>query len=300
VAESKNLEIAILMWRGESEGEKGFKDGLQELGYFVDYTELNAGKDKKELGRLIRKELQPNLSSFDYVYSFGTTVSKATKVALRGRVPHLFNIVAAPVETGIVQSLHNSGGNISGATNKISLEKQMKEVLKVFSFKCLGLIFNSREKNTMIERQRLQDVGEKFHFEVIDLRSPPVEGLLEKNLEKLINKTIEVDAIYLPLDSHILTNAKLIGAKLREAKIKSIGSIKGYVEHGALIGMVPDYYELGKGVASIVDRHQKGAQLQTIPVYRPTKFILMVNKTTANLLQVKVPETLLNKAIIFE
>jgi hypothetical protein len=52
-SEGKHLKIAMLQWRGETEGCVGFQDGLRELGYTVDYTVLNAGRDKKELGRLL-------------------------------------------------------------------------------------------------------------------------------------------------------------------------------------------------------------------------------------------------------
>ncbi|MBE9540983.1 MAG: ABC transporter substrate-binding protein, partial [Proteobacteria bacterium] len=37
-AAGKTLKIAMLLWRGETKAEQGFKDGLKELGYSVDYT----------------------------------------------------------------------------------------------------------------------------------------------------------------------------------------------------------------------------------------------------------------------
>lgn len=46
-AKSKSLKIAMVQWRGETEGCRGYKDGLKELGYSVEYTELNAGQDRK-------------------------------------------------------------------------------------------------------------------------------------------------------------------------------------------------------------------------------------------------------------
>ena len=79
--------------------------------------------------------------------------------------------------------------------------------------------------------------------------------------------------------------------------IKTIGSLERYVKNGALIGVVPDYYALGKAAATVVDRHQKGEALQKIPVQRG-KPRLVINKTTANALQVKIPGTLLKGAIL--
>ena len=53
-ARSRNLKLALITWRGETEGEKGFKDGLRALGYSVGYTTMTAGQDRKELSRLLR------------------------------------------------------------------------------------------------------------------------------------------------------------------------------------------------------------------------------------------------------
>jgi putative ABC transport system substrate-binding protein len=297
-AGNKILKIAMILWRGETDGEKGFKDGLKALGYVVDYTTMNAGQDRKELGRLLREELEP--TSFDYIYTFGTTASQMTKDFVKERTPQVFNIVADPVEAGIVQSMEASGGNISGASNGIPMPLQIEMALKVIPFKRLGLLFNPREKNAMVVRQKLYDIAEKLHFEVIDLRSPPAQDMLEQNLQKLIDKSVVVDAVYLPEDSFIVSNAKLIGSRLNLARVKSFGSIRSYTENGALMGVVSDYYELGRAVALIVDRHQKGEQLQNIPVETTKDPKLVINKTTADLLQITIPEDVLKKAVLVE
>ena len=299
-AGNKTLKIAMLQWRGDTESCQGFRDGLKELGYSVEYTYMNAKQDRTELGRLLREELEPKINDFDYIYTFGTTVSKAAKTIVNNRVPQLFSSVAGPVEAEIVQSLESPGGNISGSNNAVPISAQIETVMNIMQFKRLGLFFNPREQNAMIERQRLSDIAQKFNIEVIDLRSPPAQEMLEQNLQQLIEKSIVVDAVYLPLDSFMITNAKLLGAKLREAKVKSIGSLESFIKDGALIGVVPDYYQLGKSIASIVERHQKGEKLQNIPVATVKEPTLMINKTTADLLQIAIPEDVLKRAVLVE
>ena len=83
LASAKDLKIAMILWRGETEAEKGFQQGLKEFGYSVQYTVMNAGQDRTELGRLLREELNPKLNDFDYIYVFGTTVASATKSIVR-------------------------------------------------------------------------------------------------------------------------------------------------------------------------------------------------------------------------
>ncbi len=299
-AGSKDLNIAMILWRGETKAEQGFKDGLKELGYSVQYTVMNAGQDKTRLGHLLREDLKPKLKDFDYIYTFGTTVSKSTQFIVQNQVPHIFNIVAAPVKAGIVQTMESSGDNISGVSNAIPLPLQIETALRVIKFKRLGLIFNPREKNSMAIRQNLKDISASFGIELIDLRSPPAENALQKNLEKLKNKSVVVDAVYLPQDSFIVSKAGLIGTELKVANVRSIGSIKKYIDKGALMGVVTDYYKLGKAAATIVDRVKKGENLQDIPVYTEKQPVLVINKTTSQLLKVEIPPDLLKGAVVVE
>ena len=300
LASAKDLKIAMVLWRGETEAEKGFQQGLKEFGYSVQYTVMNAGQDRTELGRLLREEVNPKLSNFDYIYVFGTTVASATKSIVQDKLPQIFNIVADPVGAGLVQSTESSGGNIAGVTNEIPLQLQMQTALKILPFKRLGLLFNPREKNSMLVRDKVSEVAAKSRLEIVDLRSPPAQEMLQENLQKLRDKSITVDAIYLPPDSFLVSNAQLIGSELRAAKITSIASIETFIEKGALMGVVPDYHELGKAAATIVHRHQQGTKLKDMPVQAAKKPLLMINKTTSKALNINLPEAVLNKAVIVE
>ncbi len=296
-AGSNELRVAMILWRGETKAEQGFTHGLKELGYSVQYTIMNAGQDKTKLGHLLKEDLKPKLKDFDYIYTFGTTVSKSTRFIVRDQVPQIFNIVAAPVEAGIVRTMQSSGGNISGVSNTIPLSLQIQTALRAVKFNRLGLIFNPREKNSMAIRKNLNDMSARFGLEVIDFRSPTENALLQ-SLEKLKTKSVVVNAIYLPQDSFIVSKAELIGAALKSAKVISIGSIKKYIDKGALMGVVPDYYQLGKAAATIVDKHRKGEKLKDIPVYTEIQPLLVINKTTSQLLNVKIPADLLKGAVV--
>jgi ABC-type uncharacterized transport system substrate-binding protein len=299
-AEAKNLKIAMILWRGETEAEKGFRDAMKDLGYSVQYTVMSAGQDRGELGRLLREELKPKLDGLDYVYSWGTTVTLAAKSIVPDKTPLIFVIVADPVGAGVIPSMEASGVNITGASNEVSLELQLKTALTLFPFKRLGILFNPREKNSMAIREKLTEVARPLGIEVVDVRSAPVQDMLQDNLKKLRDKTIAVDAVYLPADSFHLTNAKLIGAELKAARIRSIASIDVYIDHGALTGVVPDYYKLGKAAAMIVHRNQGGRKLHDMPVETDKDPLLKINGATSRALGVAVPEAIRKRAVIVE
>jgi putative ABC transport system substrate-binding protein len=298
VAEPTTLRIAMVLWRGETEAERGFKEGLRDLGYAVHYTVFNAAQERKRLSQLLRHEVLPRLNTFDYVYSFGTTVSTWVKKLIEEKVPQLFVPVTDPVVAGLVADLRATGGNINGAMSAIPLQLQLTTAQRLIRFQRLGLLFNPREQNSMLVRQRLYELASELHFEVVDLRSPPALDLLETNLQQLVDHSVAVDAVYLPSDSFMVSQAALIGQQLRAAGLQSIGSIQTFIERGALIGVVADYAELGRGVAAIVDRHQHGDPLQNIPVYVTQNPVLIINETTSQALGIAIPEELRAKALL--
>lgn len=300
IADSKNLTIAMVQWRGETEAGRGFMAGMNDLGYSVQYTTMNAEQDRTKMGHILREELQPKLKEFDYVYTFGTTVTKATKLILGNRTPQIFTIVIDPVGAEIVQSMESPGDNISGASNAISLSLQFETAQKAMHFKKVGFLFNPREKNSVLIRSQLRKLAASRQFEVVDLRSAPTLSALKDNLQKLKDRSVIVDVVYLPGDSFMLTNAELIGSELRTARIKSIASIKKFIDEGALIGLVPDYYELGKAAAMIVDRHQKGEKLENIAVQTTREPRIVINNTTSQMLKMEFPEEILAKALIVD
>jgi len=299
-AAGKTLRIAMVLWRGETEAEKGFREGLKDLGHSAEYLVMNAGQDRAELGRLLREDLKAKLETSDYVYAYGTTVALATKTIVQDKVPIVFNIVADPVGAGLVKSMEASGGNIAGVTNEVPLTLQLQTALQVGPIRRLGILFNPREKNSMLIRDRLAEVGRPLNIEVVDLRSPPAQDMLQDNLRKLRDRTIAVDAVYLPPDSFVVSNAKLVGAELRAAKVRSIASLEAFVEQGAFMGVVADYYTLGRAAATIVHRHQGGQQLSNMSLLADPNPVLKVNSTTARALGITIPEPLRKRAVIVE
>jgi len=291
-----HLEVALILWRGETQAEKGLRDELKKLGYKINYTIFDAANKRYEFPTVLRKI---EFEQFDYVYTFGTTATQMTKRLLKNKVPHIFNIVTSPVKAKIVEKMDSTGGNISGISNKIPLQMQIEIAKKMIQFKKLATFFNPREENSTIALEKLIQLGKKLDFEVISLRSP-TKKMLKENLQKLIDKTIETDAVYLPSDSFLISNAKLIGTKIKKAKLLSFGAIKDYISAGIMIGTVPDYYSLGKEAAYILHKHQNGKKLEDISVQMPKEPTILLNKTTFDLLNIKISEELINKAIIIK
>ena len=66
------------------------------------------------------------------------------------------------------------------------------------------------------------------------------------------------------------------------------------------MGVVFDYYQLGRTVARIVARHQIGEKRQNRPIAPVEEPYLLINKTTSDILNINIPEAVLKKATIVE
>ncbi len=294
----QNLKVAMVLWRGETKAEFGLKDKLKELGYSVHYTIYNAEQNRSNLAHMLRMGLEPKHKQFDYIYSFGTTASQMTRRVVLDRIPHIFNIVTAPKEAGIVENMDSTGGNVSGISHSSSLELQIKSALQIKKFTKIGYFFNPREENSKITLEQLDSIGKNYKFEVVIFRCAPNSEMLLNYLQKLVETPSTVDAVYLPLDSYIISKASVLGEKLKIAKIMSIGAQKDYIDNGALLGLIPDYYQLGTVAAGIIDRHRKGEKLENIPVHTVRKPTLFINETTRKALGISISIELLKKATI--
>ena len=168
-AEAKKLKIALALWRGETLAEKGFQNELKDYGYDLEISIFDAKQDRSTMGSHLRSEVFKN-KKFDYIYSFGTTVTGMVKNIVRGKFPHIFNIVADPVGAGFVDSLEKTGGNISGVKNGPLMSKQILVAHNTLKFKKLGFIYNPQEMNSTLTLKELRKQGAKVGFAIKEFR----------------------------------------------------------------------------------------------------------------------------------
>jgi putative ABC transport system substrate-binding protein len=283
-AEVKNLNIALILWRGETDAEKGFRDGLKELGYTATFTTLNADQNLNKLAGLLSTF---NPQNYQYLYTFGTTVSLKIKNDYQGITPQIFTAVLYPVESGLVQTLTRPGVNISGASNFIPIDKQMEAAFQLLEFSNLGVFYNPGELNSVETIRQLRNAGLKLGFSVKAYPVKPGTDRLDKYLRLIEKDIIDVDAVYLPSDSYIISESRDIAEILESGKVPSIAAAAESVANGALLGLTTSYYDLGKAAASIIDQREKGKALSAIPVSLPSQTYLLINKRTAHALDFK-------------
>jgi putative ABC transport system substrate-binding protein len=289
----RNVDIAMVLWRGVTEAEKGFLARMEaEKKYNVDFTVFDANQDKKKLSKIIGS-LNPD--KYELIYSFGTTVTKTLKKTVSHK-PIVFNIVARPVKAKVIESWERSGCNVTGASNAVPMSSAFNSLSKVLYIGRLGFIYNPKEANSMIQRDEVEKLQKEFGYEMVDT---PIESVdrIDDALAKVVDA--KVDAVLLPSDSFVKAYADKIIPPLNRKKIPTIVSIPAMVrDNHAFLGLGPNYFELGKLAAEKALAILAGAKPNDIPSSTLERLHMTVNLTTAKEIGVNVPVQILRLSTV--
>lgn len=285
----------FINWRGQTQCDAGLRDGLKELGIKLNIEEFDAGQDNAKLDGFIASLDE---KKYDFIYTFGTTVSKKTAEKVKN-TPILFGIVTTPVESGLIKSWENSGNNVTGVSPAIAITDQLDFILTLGKFSKIGMIFNPKEINS---QNADKDFAKFLGAKGISYSGYPVES--ENDIKPAIAKVLaeKVGLVYLPSDSFITTQADKISAGLSENRIPSYGATEDIIKKGAMIGIVSSYYTVGKELSLKAAEILKGKKPSQIPSnILPVKLqTVLVNAKTVEKVKVEIPYSILSGAKILE
>ncbi|MGB7018276.1 MAG: ABC transporter substrate-binding protein, partial [Xanthobacteraceae bacterium] len=103
----------------------------------------------------------------------------------------------------------------------------------------------------------------------------------------------QADAVYVLADPIFTVNRNQIIALALGARLPTTFKARAYVQGGGLMSYGPDFSDLFRRSAELVDKILHGAKPGDIPVEQPTKFELAINLKTAKALGLTVPPSLL-------
>jgi len=278
--------VAMITWRGDTLAESGFMEGLDAGGYDIRLIKYPVNRDIDLLQAAITA-LQKD--PVDLIYVFGTTATKVVLAEIK-TTPVVFNIVTRPVEAGIIADWESSGNNATGVSSMVPISHQLETLRKVIRFSRLGIIYNPLEQNSIIQRDLTAELAEQLHFSLHDFKLSAEAEVLQQ-LENIGGR---VDAVFLPSDSMVKILGSRIMTILNRQKIPTLCAIEDMVaKDSALIGLVPDYYQLGRLAARKAQLILQGKQPSEIPAATLDHFNITVNMNTARLIGVNIPTSIL-------
>jgi len=273
-----------------------FLQGLRDLGYIEGKNillELRFAGGKQDRSSELAAELVR--LKVDAIFTGGTRTILAAKEATK-TIPIVFVSTSDPIGTGIVASLAQPGGNMTGMSLLASdLWPKRLELLKEIFPKLsrAAMFWNKSSAGMGLEAKATQEVAGSLGVTVQD-RGVKDPSEIEVVFEAMSKD--RPDAFLALMDLSLRSSEKRILDFLAKNRLPAIFENKEMVERGGLISYGPNYADVFRRVAIQMDKILKGAKPADLPVEQPTKFELVINLKTAKQIGLTIPPNVLARA----
>jgi putative ABC transport system substrate-binding protein len=230
----------------------------------------------------------------DVIVTFATAPSLAAKQAT-SVIPIVFATAGDPVGTGLVASLAQPGGNVTGLSNQLpDIGGKKLEFLRevVPGLRRLAILANIGNPAVVLEMREAQEAARTFGLEVATSQIRRAEDIAP-TFEALKGRA---DALYVCADPLMSANRIRINTLALGARLPTMHGFREFVESAGLMSYGPNLPDGFRRAADFVDKILRGAKPADLPVEQPTKFDLIINLTTAKALGLKIPEAFLLRA----
>ena len=233
-------------------------------------------------------------SGVSVLVTAGTAATLAARRA-NATIPIVLVGVDDPVSVGLVDTLAQPGGNVTGLS--LSSSEVIAKRLDLLRQLVPGL-----HRLAVIVRddpgldQKLQDIrsnAQRMGIETLMLQATTAKAV-ELAFARL--RSDRAKAIYVasgPLGP--VKRARII-ALAEDSRLPVIYSFRIFAIEGGLISFAADYGDLFRRAAGYVDKILKGSHPADLPVEPPRKFGLIINLNAARSLDLKIPPAILARA----
>jgi len=290
--------IGVLMNRAadDSEGQAdiaAFRQSLQQLGWSDGRNvriDIRWGEDDIDRERRYAAELIALTP--DIILASGT-LSATPLQRITRTLPIVFVNVTDPVGVGLVASLAQPGGNITGFMNfEYSLSGKWLELLRQIAPNLTRVAVVKHPDSPVDSAQfgAIQATGQSLGVEV-----SPITARDANEIERAVAAFARTanGGLIVTGGASASVHRNLIITLAARYKLPATYSTRGNVTDGGLMTYGPDRVDQFRRAASYVDRILKGEKPAGLPVQAPTKYELVINLKTARALGLNVPDGLL-------
>ena len=230
----------------------------------------------------------------DVIVTAGTPGTLAAKRAT-DTIPIVFASSGNPINTGLVSSLAQPGGNVTGFTiSGPELEGRRLQLLRdtVSGLTDLAVLWNSA--NPGVDFLPLQ-----AGVNALALKLGPAMDVRQIDDFGEAFSTIAAakpHAMIVLADRFLLAHRTEIVNFASVNRLPTMYAYRAYVAAGGLMSYAPSDVDQFRHTAEYVDKILKGAKPAELPVQEPTKFELVINLKTAKALSLTIPQVLLSTA----
>jgi putative ABC transport system substrate-binding protein len=283
-------------WTANHPTVEGLKAGLRELGleegrqvtFDVRFTE-----GKLEAMPAVAQALLK--TGVDLLFTSQEAATLAARDATKS-VPIVFTSVGDPVGAGVVASLAQPGGNVTGISSlHTELVAKRLQFLKTLApgIRRVWLIYYGADLGTTSMIGKALEAAQRMGLEILP------RGVLDSAaLKRVLREIRRGDAVLAPEGSSLDIPLAILEHSLA-ARVPAVFATALWVGHGGLVSYGPDSYAEGVQAASLVGKILQGSQPRDLPVEGAERIDLAVNLKTSELLGLTVPRKILLRADAF-
>ena len=276
---------------------EGFLEGLKEEG-IEEGKNLTVSVKNAAADQGTAKQISDSFVSdkVDLICAIATpSAMSAYNSCLDSEIPVVYTAVSDPVGAGLADEEGNSVGNITGTSDKLPVEEQLKMIRDLMpDAKKIGILYTTSEANSVSTIKEYKELAENYDFEIVDSGINTVADV-EMAAKDLASK---VDCISNLTDNTVVSALQTVIAAADEKNIPVFGSEVEQVKNGCLAAEGIDYVALGKQTGKMAAKVLKGEKKASeMPFETITEAGLYLNTKVAENLGITVEDDLKNSAV---
>jgi putative ABC transport system substrate-binding protein len=230
----------------------------------------------------------------DLIVTAGAPPALAAKKATT-TIPIVMAATGGPVGAGLVTSLAQPGGNVTGfSALSAELGSKRLEILRdaVPKLARVALLWPGTGQQSQLNELRAAAPALKIKLEEIETRvdSKSLESSFQTAKQKRVN------AIMTTQNRTFFAERKRIVELAGRYQLPAIYFQKEFVDEGGLMSYGADFTDLFRRAAVYVDKILKGAKPADLPVQQATKFEFVINVKAAKQIGLTIPVRVLERA----
>ena len=285
--------VGILVAGSASEAPNtAFFDRMRDLGYVEGRTVIFERRFAEgRIQDLPTLAEQLVTTKPDVIFAPVTPAALAANKATQ-TIPIVFAVSADPIGAGLVASLRQPGGNVTGLMSmNTELAAKRLELLKEIAPHTSRVAVFLNPDNVP-DRQQLNALKRvatdlKVVIVPIAIRAPDdfTHAFTDARAQGVNAAMIIPSPLNIQFRTRIVEFAAQSGLPTMDAEDRG-------AREGALVSYGPSWAENFRQAAKLVDRILKGARPRDLPVEQPTKFELVINMKTARTIGLPIPPAL--------
>lgn len=261
---------------------KGFLDGLKNAGIEegknlkVDYQ--NAQTDTGTASTISDSFVSDKVNMICAIAT--PSAASAYNSCMNSDIPVVYTAVSDPVAAGLANKDGSGVGNITGSSDVLPVEEQLKMIRKMLpNAKKIGILYTTSEANSCSTIAEYKKLADKYNFEIVDSGINTAADI-ELAATNLVSK---VDCLCNLTDNTVVSALQTVLDKANTAKIPVFGSEIEQVKSGCVASMGIDYYKLGVETGEMAAKILKGeATAKATPFIKASSAELYVNTAAAD------------------